>query len=173
MFLANEAMLMQTADWTGSLYARKIFTARGTLIPRPAVTLASKIVVSVLIFLQLVGLAAIAWYIYRLPTWAPALDALAAARMGKSLRDEDLPPIGPVTRKDVMKLTKADGLVGVVVQEEKKDGEGDGDLERGVSDSGIAVATEDASKRSEESFRLGLGAEGLISRKLAPKKDKK
>lgn len=166
MFLANQAMLMQTADWTWPFNAREVFTSPGSVMPLPAVTLAGKVLVSVLIGAQLVGLVWVVWYIYQVPTWTPALDALAVARIGAMLGEGDLPPIGPVRREDVMRLTEIGGLVGVVDEE----GEGVKGRHDGTETADVEASRE---KTPQRAFRLGVGAPGLISRKLAPKKAKK
>jgi len=177
MFLSNQAMLTITSSATGGINgARDIFTAPGLAVVRPAMTLAGKIIISTLIALQLVGIAYTVRYIYEVPTWTAALDAIAVARMGKSMEDKALPPIGPVYKKDWEKLRTMDGIIGVI------------DDARDPSDEGVAGTTADQVHLDDSSverpptpsdvdaqppFKLGLGAPGLISRKLAPPKKTK
>ena len=119
VFFSTQAWLTQTADAAGSLGgARQIFTSPGFPVFRPVKTLAGTVIVSSLIFLQLIGLSVLAWYIYTVPTWTTALDSLAVARLAKSVSDDDLPTIGPVSEQDLDKLRKVDGLVGVVDEED-------------------------------------------------------
>ncbi|KAH6633766.1 hypothetical protein C7974DRAFT_309920 [Boeremia exigua] len=92
---------------------RAIYTAPGQAVQKPAVSVAAVVVLSLLIGFQLIGLAFLACYIYRVPTWTGALDARAMARIGACIRQGDvLPPIGAVTQRD-RDVLKVDGLVGI------------------------------------------------------------
>lgn len=174
-FFTNQAMLTQTVDGSwGTMNGRRIFTAPGLVIPRPAMTLAGIIIISTLIFLQLIGLAYTVRYIYQVPTWTPALDAIAVAGIGASLKDTDLPLIGPVYQKDKAKLKQLDGLVGVLEDELNRAAEGtsrsppDDDtvaLTRRENDAEARPAGSTASGDDSRKprFRLALGAPGLIS----------
>lgn len=178
-------MLTQTVDAAFDMGSRKIFTAPGVVIPRPVKTLVGTIIISVLIFLQLIGLAYTVRYIYQVLTWTSALDAIAVARIGASLKENDLPPIGPVYKKDNAKLKQLSGLVGVVEEEPNNVSEGNSESPR--NDNKIAArtngennaeadstnATTSGTDLGESPFRLGLGAPGLITRRLAPPKKKK
>lgn len=148
-FHANEAMLVQTAQKTAGYTARPLYTAPGIFLPKPAVSLAGTIVISMLMLLQLLGLAYLAWYIYQVPTWTGMLDALAIARITNSLDKGDIPALGAVTARDVQRLQAVDALVGVV----ETGGEG-------CSTGSSPVTTQ---RRTVE---LGLGASGLFSRRL-------
>ncbi|KAL6157523.1 hypothetical protein ACJQWK_06561 [Exserohilum turcicum] len=149
IFHANEAMLVQTAQKTAGYTARPLYTAPGIFLPKPAVSLAGTIVISMLMLLQLLGLAYLAWYIYQVPTWTGMLDALAIARITNSLDKGDIPALGAVTARDVQRLQAVDALVGVV----ETGGEG-------CSTGSSPVTTQ---RRTVE---LGLGASGLFSRRL-------
>lgn len=70
-------------------------------------------VVSTLIFLQLLGLVALTYYIYRLPTWTHALDAVAVAQLSIGLKDSVVRELGHGYGIDKNKLNKIDGLVGL------------------------------------------------------------
>ena len=113
MFFANEALLTQTAAATFLYTARKIFTSPGSPVYRPSKTLAGTIIISTLIFLQVVGLAILAWYIYTVPTWTAELDSYAVAQLGKSLDDDVLAPIGSGSTANFRKLKDVDGLIGI------------------------------------------------------------
>lgn len=114
--LANQAML--TIDpLSDEPLARTIWTSPGASINRPYKTLAGTIVVSVLIGLQLLGLAYLVWYIYSIPTWTSQLNALAVARIVKDLDADALPPVGAMSKHDWARLEELDGLVGIDVDD--------------------------------------------------------
>ncbi|KAL3493152.1 hypothetical protein BJX62DRAFT_235467 [Aspergillus germanicus] len=79
-FFANEALLTNTAE--RNLLSRDIYTAPGYLLIKPTVSVAGLVVISALIVLQVVGLLALAAFIYSTPCWTIALDASALARIG-------------------------------------------------------------------------------------------
>ncbi|KAH7355564.1 hypothetical protein BKA66DRAFT_382204, partial [Pyrenochaeta sp. MPI-SDFR-AT-0127] len=114
IFFANQAMLLQTAEKTEGFTARPIYTAAGQLISKPVVSPTGRIIVSVLILAQLIGLAYLAWYIYQVPTWTAMLDALAVARITNSLNKGDIPGIGSMSTGDLRRLEETDGLVGII-----------------------------------------------------------
>ena len=193
VFFASQAWLTQTADATWTEGARQIFTSPGLEVLRPAKTLAGTIIISTLIFLQSVGLAVLGWYIYTVPTWTTALDSLAVARLARSIGDDELPAIGPVSEKDLEKLKKVNGLVGVMDDEspavavvdttaagalaagehEPKDQDGLIEIHsaRPASAQHDTAVTDSAATSS--SFKLGRGAPGLISKRHAPPNKKK
>jgi hypothetical protein len=177
MFTANRALLTfyspsvsYTADWRG----RTIHSSPGQMVQRPVVGKAAMIVLSVLLALQLVGLSYLAYYIYHVPTWTGALDAIAIACIGASLRDRDvLPPIGMVDEKDLDVLRNVDGLVGLVEKKDdtvrsrrrcpsrdwSEDGASDSNIElQEVVAKGLYINVE--SQGSD--IQLGLGASGVI-----------
>lgn len=133
---------VRTKTWT----ARPIYEGSGRTIQRPTASLAGLIVISVLVLLQLLGLIYLAWYIYCVPTWTDMLDALAIARITSSLDKGHVPAIGSMNHRDLDRLSKMDGLVGVVdrVDEEPQ------------ADSAV-----------QRTIELGLGAPGLFHRRLA------
>lgn len=91
MYLTNRASLTQTISASFPFSARKIYFGAGMLVPLPRKTMAGTVVVTVLIFLQLAGLAYVTYYIYHLPSWTHALDAVAVARIGASMDRSVLP----------------------------------------------------------------------------------
>ncbi|PLB37508.1 uncharacterized protein BDW47DRAFT_117926 [Aspergillus candidus] len=113
MYLSNRAMLTQTVTASSTFSARKIHFGAGMLVPFPVKTLAGTAVVSIFIFLQLVGLAYVTYYIYQLPTWTAALDAVAIARIGVGLRHNELPPLGDGEEVVGAMLNKVDGWIGL------------------------------------------------------------
>ena len=191
MFFVSQAWLTQTADLTWVMSARSIYTSPGLPVFRPAKTLAGTIIISSLIFLQVVGLSILAWYIYTVPTWTTALDSLAVARLAKSVGDDELPPIGSISDKDFQKLCKVDGLVGVVNDEDgaatvvgtpaaeglpadrPKPGDGFVDVTSIRPDLGDAALPTSVAAVAGSPFKLARGAPGLISKRHAPPKKKK
>ncbi|XXG99326.1 hypothetical protein Hte_005663 [Hypoxylon texense] len=149
MYFANRAVLTKTVLGQNPVGQREIYASPGTTTTRPTMATASLVVITVLMFLQVLGLIILAWFIYSMPTWAAAFDAMEVARIGKALPDSDLPPLGPVTLEDEMRLTKVDGLIGRndLANVESKVGDGNAEMPSGR-------------------VQLALGGQGLISRKL-------
>ncbi|KAJ5185597.1 hypothetical protein N7491_006535 [Penicillium cf. griseofulvum] len=87
MYISNRAMLTQTATPAHAFSGREITFGAGMLVSLPLKTLAGTVVVSIVIFLQLLGLSVLAYYIYQLPTWTHALDSVEVARMAIGLKD--------------------------------------------------------------------------------------
>ncbi|KAK6077646.1 hypothetical protein SCUP515_04844 [Seiridium cupressi] len=174
MYYANRAVLVQTTTLTATMSARPIYASGGTILIKPVFRgIASMIVLTILIGVQLAGLIFLAWYIYQVPTWAPALDAAAVARIGRALGDDELPPVGSFTEKDEQKLKKVDAVVGVV--EESKETVDD-EENRSSTTSGPTgyqnVATLPFGTDGSI-IPLRPGATGIITKKLLPKKNKK
>ncbi|KAJ5827341.1 hypothetical protein N7447_004104 [Penicillium robsamsonii] len=113
MYVSNRAMLTQTVTGSFAFSARQIKFGGGMLVPLPQKTLAGTVVVTILIFLQLLGLLALTYYIYQLPTWTHALDAVAVARMSIGLNDPVMRELAHGGEIDQAKLKKIDGLVGL------------------------------------------------------------
>lgn len=142
-------MLIETAQKTSGYTARSLFSSPGTYIPKPNVSFTGIIVVTTLLFLELIGLAYLAWYIYQVPTWTAMLDALAIARITSSLDKGIIPAIGSMNDTDIQRLKETDALVGVVEYTD-------------------AEESSDASPVTDgKSVELGLGASGLFTRQLA------
>lgn len=164
MFFANQAMLVRTIDYTSGLFSgRPIFSSPGIVIIRPFKTIAGTVIISVLILLQLIGIAYTVWYIYKVPIWTSALDALAVARIGASMETSDLPPIGAVYPADLDKLTEVDALIGIAVSDESSM------LPRNPLDTNNADATTAmTTARRGSPFKLARGGLGIISKRHAP-----
>jgi hypothetical protein len=116
LFLANKAALTansgdQTVWRQGT--GREIYFAPGLTVLKPEISLPAQVVLSVFIFIQLIGLLWLGWFIYTAPTWTPTLDAMAVARIGASVDPSLLPPFGEVGQREHGKLAHTDGLVGV------------------------------------------------------------
>jgi hypothetical protein len=113
MYVSNRVMLTRTVTASFTFSARKIWFGAGMLVPLPLKTLAGTVVVSILIFLQLLGLAALTYYIYHLPTWTHALDAVAVAQLSIGLKGSVVRELGHGYEISENKLNKIDGLVGL------------------------------------------------------------
>lgn len=121
LYLANEALLTLTADASKINSARPIYVSNGTSVIRPQMRNPSKAVVSFLMLVEISGLAFLAVFIYRMPTFAPRLDAVHVATIGSQLARQagtGLPPLGLRPRglarlKYLKELEDADGLIGV------------------------------------------------------------
>jgi len=110
--LANQALLTINPLTINPL-ARTIWSSPGATINRPYKTLAGTIVVSLLIGVQVLGLAYLLWYIYRIPTWTSHLNSMAVAQIIKDLDADALPHVGAMSKHDWAKLEGLDGLVGI------------------------------------------------------------
>lgn len=170
MYLSNRATLNTAVSGTNLIYGREIFRSPGTMFIKPTMHLASVIVISIFVLLQVVGLAILVWYVNTVPTWAPSLDAMAIARIGRAMRGGELPPIGPVSDRDREKLRGVDALVGTVdgggrqgppLREPAESGDQTGP-DRPLIDSCVAGVARD--------LGFGLGAKGLITRDAVPEK---
>lgn len=114
MFFSNRASLTQTVANTYDYSAREIFSSPGTLVSLPYKSLAGTVVVSVLLVLQVLGIACLALFIYRVPTWSHSLDAVAVARLGATVDRADLPTLNAGTEVDTKtQLVNANGLIGL------------------------------------------------------------
>ncbi|KAI9874007.1 MAG: hypothetical protein M1830_010301 [Pleopsidium flavum] len=128
MFFANQATLTQTADATPGRTVRNIYPSNGSTAQKPITGLASIVVISILIAMQLAGLLHL------------GVDTLAMARIGASLKSEDLslPPMHLISDRDLEALSSIDGFIGL----EEDDATGDS---------------------AEYGYRLGVGAPGFVS----------
>lgn len=89
-FVANRALLtcyspQENRDFSAGFQGRGIQSSPGRMVQKPVVSTAASIVLSILIGLQVIGLFYLAYYIYHVPTWTHALDAMAMARIVSAL----------------------------------------------------------------------------------------
>lgn len=110
VFLANQATLQAA---TPQYSARPIYFSPGTLFAKPTKSLAATIAISILIFLQLSGLAMLVRYAMQVPTWTSSPNAITMAQIGRAMKDSELPPIGPVRNDHLARLGEIDALVGI------------------------------------------------------------
>lgn len=114
MYLSNRATLTQAVTSSLPFGNRGIYFGPGVLVPLPFKTFAGTIIVSVFIFLQLLGLAFLTYYIYHVPTWTHALNALSVARIGATMnRSGELLDLDDGTKVDERDLADVNGLVGL------------------------------------------------------------
>lgn len=85
MYLANEALLGLTADASRTDSARPVYVSNGTAVTKPSMRYPAKATVSFLMLLEVGGLAALAVFTYRMPTFASRLDAVHVATIGAQL----------------------------------------------------------------------------------------
>jgi hypothetical protein len=172
MYFANQATLqVATTRDAESIRLRYplhlIVHAEGIPVRTPVVSTVALSVVTVLVGLQVAGIAALVWYIYTMPTWTDTLDALAVAgvtsqlieREGGFLRSDGF---WDTTEKQLKEMNKLDGLVGVV---DATDGE-PGDSTPLSTGSDEATMLGDATPALGPGYLLRVGAPGLISRRL-------
>ncbi|MBE3046965.1 hypothetical protein IMZ48_31445 [Candidatus Bathyarchaeota archaeon] len=174
-FLANRAVLRMAATGAG-MEGKKIYYSSGTMFNKPSKSIASTVIISALILLEVVALAALVRYVNSVPTWTSSLDAMAIASIARAMGEGEIPPIGPFSDMDRDRLRGVDALIGLVDQdtgnggcdtprgsteERKQDQPGldrpllDSDSERGATTSGI---------------RFGLGARGIVFIDSVPEK---
>jgi hypothetical protein len=89
-FAANRALVtyyspQENRDIFSSFQGRVIQSSPGRMVQKPVVSTAALVVLSILIGLQVIGLSYLAYYIYQVPTWTHALDAMAMARIVSAL----------------------------------------------------------------------------------------
>ncbi|KAK3290244.1 uncharacterized protein B0H64DRAFT_421100 [Chaetomium fimeti] len=156
MYLASKATLDTAAVARGSYFGttHQIWRADGIAVRTHVVSTAGLVVVTVLLGLQVFGILALVWYIYRMPTWTKTLDAMAVARITRQLADRD----GGFLRSDALwmptpeesrQMEETDALVGLVDHEVPE-----------ASDE--LTLNADASPAPD--YILSVGAPGLISR---------
>ncbi|KAI1124911.1 hypothetical protein F5Y10DRAFT_248313 [Nemania abortiva] len=90
-YLANRAILLNTVSNEETTGARSIYSSPGSIFLMPIVNTPTLVVITILIGLQIIGLALLAGYIYSVPAWTSTLDALAVAQIRKAL------PFSPFT----------------------------------------------------------------------------
>ncbi|KAJ7772226.1 hypothetical protein B0H16DRAFT_1685301 [Mycena metata] len=165
MYFSNRAVLNKAVTVAHVFDERPIYTSSGLELVKPSKTLAATIIVSVLIAMQLVGLAILVRYIYSVPAWTASLDALAMARIGREVPEGELPRLGPVTGADVRKMRGVDALIGVrdAVGVSTEDLEAPGHTRDGSGTSLIGADKE----AGASNVQLLLGGRGLIRRGLA------
>ena len=120
MFFANQHWLLETAKATGILYsARNIYSSPGSIMNRPVIPLWAKIVVSILILLQLYGLARLAHYTLSVPTWTDKFDSCAIAQLTHDVDSGVFSTFRRPNEKDLQELKSLDGLIGVIEGKEE------------------------------------------------------
>ncbi|KAI0102589.1 hypothetical protein GGR51DRAFT_527021 [Nemania sp. FL0031] len=172
-YLANRAILVNTASNEEFLSARSIYSSPGSIFLRPVIDLPTLVIITILIGLQLLGIVLLTVFIYSVSTWTPTLDALAVRQIGKALPVNNWPAIGQLTSRDEEQLKKIDGLIGVNgvhdqsgdhITEEGQTIEKDAQIMDSVSDPELA--------RDSTKIHLELGGKGLITRDIVERLNK-
>jgi hypothetical protein len=176
MFLTNKLiMTMQVSEWgtiNGGLSTRDIYTSSGVAIQKPSVSLAAKVTISLLIFIQFVGLALLTYFIYHVPTWTYMLNAMAVARIAASLDDSSLPIIGNAHEGNSKDLDHISGVIGLV-KNNKEQARSKSSTSIELSETTPRSQQDDPFTdpvRSETQRSLGIGAPGIITRGHGPTK---
>ncbi len=122
IFLTNHGILTHHSPdvdpRSASNNGRTIYTSPGILIQRTVLSRAAVIIPSVLLGLNLLGLAYLTFALCRSPTWSNQLDSMALVRIGASLGKQGLlPPIGALNEEDTTNLESVEGLVEIVCDE--------------------------------------------------------
>lgn len=130
--------------------------------------LAATVVISGLIGAQLIILACLACFIYRVPTWSTVLNAFAMATVGASLGPQVFSSIGPANKDAADQIKDRSGLIGIVVADETNTNAEAGLLKPEAA-SPMAkelseCKTEDGVSSSPGMVQLGLAASGPIER---------
>ena len=89
-----------------------ISTSPGTSIQKPTIAIAGVVVVSLLLAIQITGLAQSAVCASRRATWTASLDSFAMLRLGAAIGREDMPAVSALEAKDAKILDERKGLVG-------------------------------------------------------------
>jgi hypothetical protein len=136
MYFANEAAMVGAAEagyYSETGITRIIYSAAGTEVTKPTVSLPAKIVVSVLVGAEVVILLGLAVYIFYTPTLSRKLDATTMLVVGANLREaigEDMPQLGLVDRKAMERLEGVDVRSAFEDKQARRLGEDtDGDIE--------------------------------------------
>jgi hypothetical protein len=121
VFYANQATLSLSLQASGD-GVRDIYSSQGLTTQKPIVSLASIIVLSSLLFIEIFGLIALAVYILRTPTWTASFNSYTIAQLARSLNDDVLPPPGVDDEECNAALNKAHGIIGLVNDKEPQSG---------------------------------------------------
>ncbi|KAJ8116922.1 hypothetical protein ONZ43_g4328 [Nemania bipapillata] len=148
-YLANRALLINTASNEQPFGPRPIYYSPGLAFPQLIVNKPSVIIITILIASQLVGLLLLTRFIYSVPAWTSTLNALEVAQIGKALPIDDWPPLGEVTATETKRLIDIDALIGI----EKGQGERGGER-----DEGTAYESEEGGQSAEGNAEVGHDA---------------
>jgi hypothetical protein len=108
----------------GSFRGRRIYISPGYFVLKLTISTGVLIIISLLIGLQLLGLFCLTWYIYHVPSWKGALDAMAMAHIGARPGQQGLllnDGVSGDRERDARSLHKVYGLIGVVHVEDGQD----------------------------------------------------
>lgn len=99
VYLANEATLTMShwnSEYMPSIYGpyfrhpgRIIYSGSGTHLQKPKLSVVAAVTISALLSLQLLGIVALTWLIYRGPSETTSLDAVTVSKMLADLGEEE------------------------------------------------------------------------------------
>lgn len=119
LFFANEATLTRATGSTsyGTSYVQ-VHSSPGRTITRPRVPIGAKVVISLFLGVEVLGLIGLLVYIYQVPTFGRRVDAIATAVIGTQFfaagRPPPPPPLGGIDDAARLALAERDGLIGVI-----------------------------------------------------------
>lgn len=115
-FYACDALLYLSAQEAATYRPREIWTSDGRTTRKPAMTVPSMVILSVLLMAEVGILLWIAYYAWRTPTWTSTLKSLTVAQLANALEEDTLPPAGCRADEHAEVLRRLDGRVGVAVK---------------------------------------------------------
>ncbi|CAI6334268.1 unnamed protein product [Periconia digitata] len=115
MVLANKAILLihrnnEAPRKLWEIQGRAIEYSPGFSILKPDVSLASIIVISIILAIQIFGLVLCGIYIARVPTWTRSFNAMAIARIGSGLAKDHLPIDGQYAEDEDYQRLRTAGI---------------------------------------------------------------
>lgn len=76
-------------------------------------SLASLVILSLMLVVEVAALVLLGWYIWRTPAWTSTLKSLTVAQLANAMDKDTLPPARTMDDKALKVLHKVDGRVGV------------------------------------------------------------
>ncbi|KAI0968997.1 hypothetical protein F4678DRAFT_463750 [Xylaria arbuscula] len=114
--IANEATLTRSAVFVPGFFGPgTLYTAPGSTVHKPRISLAAEIVISVFIGVETLAIIALMLYIRRTPTFTDRLDALVVATIGAQLSaaGAELPALQETGKTRFERLREHDGVIGL------------------------------------------------------------
>lgn len=116
-FYAGEALLTQSANAPDE--SRKVCSSDGRATQKPTMALASLIVLSLMLAIEVAALVLLGVYIWKIPAWTSTLKSLTVAQLAHSMDRGTLPPAGSADYKALEVLQRVDGRVGVAFSNDR------------------------------------------------------
>ncbi|KAI1084089.1 hypothetical protein F5B20DRAFT_526672 [Whalleya microplaca] len=154
MYFANEALLTETAAAAAAVLApsHRIYQSSGRTVVKPSVALPAKIVISILLFVEIAALLALALFIYRVPTFASYFDSVSVAVIGAQILASGvrLPDLSLAKEKSLSNLKDHDGLIGIRDEEPPTYEEANGSSNSGEAHADTGGARRSSSTRADD-----------------------